>query len=162
MKTSILNNKMILAVDGDQVVLQILEKEVLKAAPNCYFYKATEYQEANELLASFTYDLVILDIKVVHAIDLLTLAVNRPSPFPVLMLTPHAPDAEAPRHFTEMGVRAYLPKEKLSEAVPLLEDVLRQYLPFWRRIFEPLRGVFNTRRRPTLVEVQARAESLKV
>jgi DNA-binding response OmpR family regulator len=154
MKESILNNKMILAVDGDQVVLEILEKEVLEAAPNCYFYKATEYQKANELLASFTYDLVILDIMGVRGFDLLDQAVNRPSPFPVVMLTAHALNPEAPRHFTEMGVRAYLPKEKLGEAVPLLEDILRhEYLPFWRQIFEPLRGLSNTRRRRTLVEV---------
>jgi DNA-binding response OmpR family regulator len=155
MKKSILNGKMILAVDGDQVVLQTLEKEVFKAAPNCVFYKANEYQKANELLASFTYDLVILNIMGDRGFDLLDQAVNRPCPFPVVMLTPHALNPETPKHFTEMGVRTYLPKEKLGKAVALFEDVLRhEYLPFWRRIFEPLRGVFNARPRKTLVEVQ--------
>jgi len=162
MAESILNGKSLLAVDDESDVLDVLEEEILAVAPNCYFDKATEYQKAHELLSSLTYDLVILDIMGVRGFDLLDLAVNRPFPFPVVMLTADALNPQALRRFTEMGIRAYLPKEKLSEAVPLLEDVLRhEYLPFWRRIFEPLRGVFNARRRRTSVEGQGGPEFLK-
>lgn len=155
MKKSILNGKMILAVDGNQGVLQTLEKDILKAAPSSYFYKATEYQKATEFFASFTYDLVILDVNLVRGFDLLDQAVNRPFPLPVVMLTAHGLSPEILRRFNEMGVRACLPKEKLSEAVPLLEDVLRhEYLAFWKRIFGPFRSLSNTCRRGALVEVQ--------
>ena len=155
MEKSILNGKTILAVDGDQVVLEILEKEILEAAPNCYFYKANEYQKANELLGSFKYDLIILDIMLVRAFDLLDMAANRPSPFPVVMLTPHAPNPEGLKCLFKVGVQACMSKKRLQEVVPLLEDVLKhEDLPFWRRIFEPLRGLSITRQRRTLVEVQ--------
>jgi len=155
MTPSILEEKRILAVDDEPGVLEILEEEILVAAPNCHFDKATEYQRAHELLSSLTYDLVIIDIMGIRGLNLLDLAVNRPFPFPVAMLTAYVLNPEFLRHFTEMGVRAYLPKEKLGEVVPLLEDVLRhEDLPFWRRIVQPLRGVLNTRARKTLVEVQ--------
>jgi hypothetical protein len=41
MKESILNGKRILAVDDEPDVLTILEEEILGAAQNCYFDKAT-------------------------------------------------------------------------------------------------------------------------
>jgi hypothetical protein len=62
------------------------------------------------------------------------------------MLTAHALDPEALRRSIEMGARAYLPKEKLGEIVPFLEDVLRyENLPGWVRLFQNLRGFFNAR-----------------
>jgi hypothetical protein len=45
-----------------------------------------------------------------------------------------------------MGARSYLPKEKLGEIVPFLEDVLKyEYLIGWARLFENLRDFFNAR-----------------
>jgi hypothetical protein len=42
--------------------------------------------------------------------------------------------------------RAYLPKEKLGEIVPFLEDVLRyEYLPGWKRFLDKLRGFFDSK-----------------
>jgi CheY-like chemotaxis protein len=146
MVESILNNKSILAVDDEPDVLDILEEEILAVAPNCYFYKATEYQKAVDLLVSRTYDLVILDIMGVRGFDLLSIAMSRPIPFPVVMLTAHALDPQALRRSIEMGARAYLPKEKLGEIIPFLEDVLRyENLPGWARLFQNLRGFFNAR-----------------
>jgi len=156
MKESILNGKRIMAVDDDPDILAMLEKEIRMAAPNCYIDKASNYQRATELFASLTYDLIILDTAFARTFDLLELEITRPSPYPVVILIAHTVNPETLRRFTGMGVRAYLPKDKLSEAVPLLEDVLKyEYLPFWRRIFEPLRGLLNTGRRRTLVEVRS-------
>ena len=44
-----------------------------------------------------------------------------------------------------MGVRAYVPKEKTAEIVPLLEDVLALSCPGpgWKRLFEKLGGFFS-------------------
>jgi hypothetical protein len=76
--------------------------------------------------------------------DLLSLAVTRN--FPVAMLTAHALTPEALKHSTDLGARSYLPKEKVGEVVPFLEDVLRyEYLPAWGRLFDRLRGFFDNR-----------------
>ncbi|NWG02537.1 MAG: response regulator [Syntrophaceae bacterium] len=154
MKESILNGKRILVVNDDPDILEILEEEIIIAAPNSYIDKANHYQKGIELLASFTYDLVILDMTLSRISRLLNLSLYRPSPFPVVMLTAYNLDPETLRPYTEMGVRAYLPKEKLGQIVPFLEDSLKhQYLPFWRYIFENLRGFSNTHRRRKRVEV---------
>ena len=144
MTESILDNKLILAVDDEQDVLAVLEEEISDAAPKCRFDKATTYQEAVERMMSFTYDVVILDIMGVRGFDLLDLAVSRN--FPVVMLTAHALTPEALKRSFEMRARAYLPKEKLGEIVPFLEDVVKyEYLPGWKLLFEKLKGFFTGR-----------------
>ena len=155
MAGSLLNGKRILAVNDDPNLLAVLEEEILMAAPACYFDKATHYQMARELLVSLTYDLVILDIAFGRTLDLLSLAVNGPIPFPVTMLTIHGLFPEAMKRSVEMGVRAYFPKEKLTEIVPFLEDVLKyQYVPGWKRLFANLRTFFNARQKEKLTKPQ--------
>ena len=142
MAESILNGKRILAVDDEPDILSVLEAEVLDAAPKCKFDKATTYEEAARRLESQTYDLVILDIMGVRGFDLLELAAGKN--FHVAMLTAHALTPDALRRSIEMKARAYLPKEKLGEIVPFLEDVLRyEYLPGWNRLMKKLEGYFK-------------------
>jgi len=144
MADSILNGKYILAVDDEPDVLTVLEDEILGAAPKCKFEKATTYEEAVKKLKSQTYDVVILDIMGVRGFDLLELAVSRD--FRVAMLTAHALTAEALKRSFEMKARAYLPKEKLGEVVPFLEDVLKyEYLHGWARLLEKLKGFFDSK-----------------
>jgi hypothetical protein len=95
-------------------------------------------------MISLTYDVVILDIMGVRGFDLLELAVSRK--FPVAMLTAHALTPEALKRSFEMGARAYLPKERLGEIIPFLEDMLKyEYLPGWKRLLEKMEGFFNER-----------------
>ncbi len=62
------------------------------------------------------------------------------------MLTAHALTPEALKRSFEMGARAYLPKEKLGEIVPFLEDVLTyEYMPGWKRQLMKLEGFFKAR-----------------
>ncbi len=144
MKESILNGKRILVVDDERDVLDVLEDEILQACPNCTIEKAATFEEASERLASFTYDLVVLDIMGVRGFDLLERAVHHK--FPVAMLTAHALTPEALKRSMEMGARAYLPKEKLGEIVPFLEDVLTyEYLPGWKRLLKKMESFFSTR-----------------
>jgi len=143
MTRSILNGKRILAVDDEGDVLAVLEEEILEACPDCKFDKAATYHGAAEMLRSQNYDIVILDIMGVRGFDLLKMAVK--CPFPVAMLTAHALFPEALKRSIELGARAYLPKEKLGEIVPFLEDVLKyDYLPGWKRLLRRLEGYFNT------------------
>jgi DNA-binding NtrC family response regulator len=142
MADSILNGKAILAVDDEPDVLTTLEDEIKGSAPNCKFEKATTYEEATKKLESQTYDVVILDIMGVRGFDLLKQAVIHN--FPTVMLTAHALNPEALKRSIEMGARAYLPKEKLGEIVPFLEDVLKhENLTGWGRLLENLKGFFN-------------------
>ena len=144
MAESILNGKMILAVDDEPDILSALEEEILEAAPNCRFEKASTYEEAAKKLESETYDVVILDIMGVRGFDLLDLAVKKH--FRVAMLTAHALTPEALKRSFEMKARAYLPKEKLGEVVPFLEDVLTyEYLPGWKRLMKKLESYFEKR-----------------
>jgi len=144
MAKNILNGKRVLAVDDEPDVLDTLEDEILGAAPECIFEKTTTYMEAAKKLESKTYDVVLLDIMGVRGFDLLELAVRRN--FRVAMLTAHALNPEALKRSFEMKARAYLPKEKLGEIVPFLEDVLNyEYLPGWKRLMEKLRGFFDSR-----------------
>src|SRR4030067_154422 len=141
---SILNGKHILAVDDEQDVLTVLEEEILGAAPECKFEKAITFEEAAKKRESQPYDVVILDIMGVRGFDLLELAVSRN--FRVAMLTAHALNPEALKRSFEMKARAYLPKEKLGEVLPFLEDVLKyEYLPGWKRLMKKLEKYFKAR-----------------
>jgi len=144
---SILNGKKILAVDDEPDILEVLEEEILEAAPNCRFEKATTYEIATDKLKSNTYDIVILDIMGVRGFDLLNLAVSRN--FKVVMLTAHALIPEAVKQSFERKARAYLPKEKLGEIVPFLEDIFRyDYMQGWKALLEKLKGFFDAKFTP--------------
>jgi CheY-like chemotaxis protein len=142
MMESILNNKRLLAVDDEPDVLETL-KEQLEGFDGLIFDKAVDYDTGYELIRSWTYDLVILDIMGVRGFDLLNASVSLG--FPAVMLTAHALSVDALRTSIKMGARAYLPKEKMSEIVSFLEDVLiLEHRSGWRRLFERLGSFFNT------------------
>jgi len=144
MAKSILSGRRVLAVDDEPDVLNILEEEILAACPDSKVDKVTNYKEAVERMMSLTYDVVILDIMGVRGFDLLQLAVSRN--FPVAMLTAHALTPEALKRSFELKAHAYLPKEKLGEIVPFLEDMLNyEYLPGWKLLLEKLKGFFDRR-----------------
>jgi len=144
MNESILNNKTLLAVDDEPDIIEMLEELIFAEAPKCAIDRATTYEEACELLASYTYDLVILDIMGVRGFDLLKVATDRPNPIPTVMLTAHVFSPESFKRSVELGARAYLPKVKLISIVPFLEDVLTyEYGHTWRRILKSVEGIFT-------------------
>ena len=145
MAESILNGKRILAVDDEPDVLDVLEEEVIGYAPNCKIDKVTTYQEATEKLGSQDYDVVILDIMGVRGFDLLGQAVARQ--FHTAMLTAHSLNPVSLKRSIEMGASAYLPKEKLGEIVPFLEDILESAdgSTVWGKLMNKLEGYFTSR-----------------
>jgi CheY-like chemotaxis protein len=143
LKESILNNKRILAVDDEPDILEVLKEEILFAAPKCHIDTATSYEKAVELLTSWSYDLVILDIMGVRGFDLLRSTTSPPNPIPTVMLTAYAFSPKSFKQSVELGARAYLPKERLGSVVPFLEDVLKyEYGHAWRRALKLLEGLF--------------------
>jgi len=145
MAESILNGRLILAVDDEPDVLEVLEDEIMGYAPNCKIEKVTTYQEASKKLESQNYDVVILDIMGVKGFDLLEQSVKHN--FRTAMLTAHSLNPESLKRSIEMGAYAYLPKEKLGEIVPFLEDILESSdgSTVWGRVMNKLEGYFSSR-----------------
>jgi CheY-like chemotaxis protein len=137
MKKSILKGKRILAVEDNPHILAVLQEEIREACPDCFFDKAMTYKEADERMAMFTYDLVILDGIGACGFDLFKNAVVRN--YPAVILTDPTLSSEMLRRYSEMGARACLPKEKIEEIVSFLEDVFRYgKIPGRRRLFKKL------------------------
>jgi len=142
MSESILNGKKILAVDDEPDVLAVLEEEIKDACPKCLFDKATTFEAASKLIESNPYDVVILDIMGVRGFDLLDLAVKKG--MKVVMLTAHALSSDALKKSYDMKARSYLPKDKLGEVVPFLEDVFKHdFESGWKNLFEKLHAFFT-------------------
>jgi DNA-binding response OmpR family regulator len=142
MTASVLDGKKILAVDDEPDVLAVLEQEIRDTCPSCKIEKATTYEQGADLINRNTYDIVILDIMGVRGFDLLELAVKKN--LKVGMLTAHALSPEALKKSHDLGARAYLPKDKLGEITPFLEDILTQeYNSGWKRLLEKLENYFE-------------------
>jgi DNA-binding response OmpR family regulator len=140
----VLNGKRLLLVDDEQDVLTVLKEEIVDSCTGCVIDEATTYEDAVKLMESREYDLAVLDIMGVRGFDLLELAVKKG--VKVAMLTAHALSPEALKKSHDMGAHAYLPKDKLGEIIPFLENVLTyEFKPGWRHLLDTL-GEFFTRR----------------
>ena len=142
MTKPVLDGKRILTVDDEPDVLAVLEEEIKDSCPSCQIDRATTYEKGAELIKTNAYDLVILDIMGVRGFDLLALAVKRN--FRTAMLTAHDLTPEALKKSHELGAYAYLPKGKLGEIVPFLEDILiHDRKKGWRRLLDKLNAHFD-------------------
>jgi CheY-like chemotaxis protein len=142
MSNSILNKKKILAVDDEPDVLAVLKEEIESHCSDCTFSTAANYDEAVKSLESKDYDLIILDIMGVRGFDLLEIAVKKN--LRAVMLTANALSPDNLKRSYDMGARAYLPKQKLGEIVPFLEDALQyEFEPGWKRLLGALGDVFS-------------------
>ena len=142
MSKSVLDGRRILVVDDEPDVLAVLEEEIRYAYPSCTIEKATTYEQAHDHLKKNDYDVVVLDIMGVRGYDLLEEAVKRK--IRVAMLTAHALSPEAMKKSHDLGARAYLPKAKLGDIVPFLEDMLQyEHKAGWKRLLEKLESYFD-------------------
>ena len=135
-----LKNKVILVVDDEQDILETIEEEL----DMCLVHKAPDYDTGLQYLLSYTYDIVILDIMGVNGFELLKTAVSKG--FPAVMLTAHALSPESLKKAIKLGALSFLPKEKMPELRPFLEDVITgEGKPVWQKLFGRLGGYFNKR-----------------
>ena len=135
---SLLKDKIILIVDDEPDVLDTLA-ELLDM---CQIHKAKDYDSALQLLASYTFDIVILDIMGVKGFELLKHSVSRE--FPTVMLTAHALTAESLKKSIRLGAVSFLPKEKMPEIESYLSDVvLGGGNSVWGKLFDKLGSFFN-------------------
>lgn len=142
MSKSVLDGRRLLLVDDEPDVLMVLKEQIESACPNCTLDEAATYEQAHDLLKKNDYDVVVLDIMGVRGFDLLKEAVARD--MRVAMLTAHALSPEAMKRSHDLGARAYLPKAKLGEIVPFLEDVLQlDHKAGWKRLLEKLGSYYD-------------------
>ena len=139
METSrLLKDKVVLVVDDEVDVTDTVE-EVLDM---CLIRKAHDFDTARQLLMSYTFDIVILDIMGVNGFELLKLSVKRG--FATVMLTAYALTPEALEKSIKLGAVSFLPKEKMSELDDFIADVvLKGGQPVWEMLFAKLGGIFN-------------------
>lgn len=136
----LLKDKVVLVVDDEPDVLETIE-ELLNM---CIVNKAMDYYTALQLILSYTYDIVILDIMGVNGFELLKASVSRG--FPTVMLTAHALTPEALKKSIRLGAVFFLPKEKISELKAFLEDVvLEGGKPMWKMFFDRFGDYFDKR-----------------
>ncbi|MFH0823564.1 MAG: response regulator [Pseudomonadota bacterium] len=139
--TEVLEGKLMLAVDDEEDVLDTI-KEELSEFPRLTLHTATTFEKARQYLASYTYDLVILDIMGVRGFDLLR--ISNIARLPTVMLTAHAFTPEALKQSVELGARAFLPKELLGTMAPFLADVLKlNYQSVWKTALDRVATLFN-------------------
>ena len=139
--SSVLDKRKILAVDDEPDVLDVLEARITSGCSECVVHKATSYEGAVKFLQSRNYDLIILDIIGVRGFDLLEIVVK--NNMKAVMLTAHALTPENLNRARDLGARAFLPKTKLDEIVPFLEDVFKyDFEGGWKRLFVVLKDLF--------------------
>ena len=114
----ILKNKVILVVDDEPDVLDAIAEQL----DMCRLYRAKDYEIAMQLLASFKFDIVILDIMGVRGFELLKKSVSKG--FPTVMLTAHALTPEALKESMQLGAVSFLPKEMMAELDTYLVDII--------------------------------------
>jgi CheY-like chemotaxis protein len=137
---SVLKDKVVLAVDDEPDVLEAIKEEL----DMCLLNTAADYNTAIQYLASYTYDIVILDIMGVNGFELLKDSVSRG--FPTVMLTAHALSPESLKKSIKLGAVSFLPKEKMADLKSYLEDVvLGGGKPVWRKLFDRLGNYYNKR-----------------
>jgi len=142
MKKNWLKYKRLLIVDDEPDILETLE-ELL---PMCDVVKASNFEEAKDLLEVQYFDIAVLDIMGVDGYKLLEIANKRK--VMAVMLTAHALSPEETVKSYKEGAAYYVPKEKMSEITTYLNDILEakeQGKNFWSRWLDRFALYYNER-----------------
>ncbi len=113
-----LKNKAVLVVDDEPDILDSIAEQL----DMCRIYRAKDYEIALQLMAGFSFDIVILDVMGVQGFELLKKSVSKG--FPTVMLTAHALTPEALKESIKLGAVSFLPKEMMAELDTYLADVI--------------------------------------
>ena len=114
----LLRGKRVLIVDDEPDILDSLT-ELLSV---CMVDRASTFEEAKELLESYSYDIVVLDIMGVKGFELLQ--ISKEKGFPALMLTAHALNEETLKKSAEEGASYYVPKDEIGKIDVFVADVI--------------------------------------
>ncbi len=135
-----LRGKRVLIVDDEEDVLELLTEFLIE----CRVDRAVNFEEAEDLIQSRYYDIVVLDIMGVKGYDLLEVAAKRG--FPTVMLTAHALTEQDLKKSAREGASSYIPKEEIANISVFLADVLEAKEKGknpWLKWFDRLGGFFD-------------------
>ena len=134
----ILKDKAILVVDDEPEILDVISEQL----DMCRIYRAKDYEIALQLLAGFTFDIVILDIMGVKGFELLKKSVSKG--FPTVMLTAHAFTPETLKESIKLGAVSFLPKEMMVDLDTYLADVVTESKKVvWKNLLDKLSTYFE-------------------
>jgi DNA-binding NtrC family response regulator len=142
MNTETLNGKRILVVDDEPDILETVS-EVLHTSR---VVGVGSFDEARELIAKESFDLVILDIMGVNGFALLEAC--RANQLPAAMLTAHAINVESLNVAVRLGAVSFLPKEELKRLPELVAEILEDLAKgqtHWARLFKRFGPFFKER-----------------
>ena len=123
MKYSIMKNKNVLAVDSQTDLLLTLKEKILGICPECRLDIAATFEEARQFMLMLTYDLIVSDIMTSPGSRLVDMVVSRN--LPVLVLFGNGTSREDLIPFNSLRIQAVLPKENVTEIVPVIEKALK-------------------------------------
>lgn len=134
----VLKDKAILVVDDEPDVLDVIAEQL----DMCRIYRAKDYEIALQLLAGFSFDIVILDIMGVRGFELLKKSVSKG--FPTVMLTAHSLSPETLKESIKLGAVSFLPKEMMVELDSYLADVVTgSRKVVWKNLLQKLSDYFD-------------------
>ncbi|MGC9028938.1 MAG: response regulator [Desulfomonilaceae bacterium] len=138
----ILKGKRFLVVDDEKDVLETIREQL----PDSDVKTSTTFKDAQQLIHSQKFDLVILDIMGVDGFDLLKEC--RQENLPAAMLTAHSITIESINKSMKLGAVSFLPKEELSRLSELLAEIisdLSEGKAHWKKLFQRLGPFFKDR-----------------
>lgn len=140
MEYEILKGKRLLVVDDEPDVLDVIG-DVLQTSD---VVRVGSFDEAKELIAKESFDLVVLDIMGVNGFALLEACRGRK--LPAAMLTAHAINVESLNLAIKLGAVSFLPKEELHRLPEIIAEILEgieQGKTHWKKLFERLGPFFK-------------------
>jgi len=139
---NLLEGKQILIVDDEPDILDTLE-ELLDM---CKVIKASNFDEAKELIETRYFDMIILDIMGVDGYKLLEIANQRN--MITVMLTAHALTPDNMLKSFKEGAASYVPKDEMVNIAVFLNDIFEAKeagKSFWWRWYDRLGSFFEDR-----------------
>lgn len=100
----------ILKIGNDTLMFWSVKEEMLRLSPGCLVDLATTFEDGQELMLMYTYDVVIADFGSSVAFDLATLIAGRE--VPVVAISQNG----LPVHLSDMGVACLVPSESPEKA----------------------------------------------
>ena len=116
-KQNLLAGKRILIVDDEPDVLETLTDLLVE----CKVTRATNFEQAKDLLENQYFDMAILDIMGVDGYQLLTICTAKR--VAAVMLTAYAMTPEDIKKSYDIGAASFVPKEKMTDITTYLADI---------------------------------------
>lgn len=114
----------LLGLSHESDLLQTLDNQLSKSCPQSWFHKAYDFHTAVQYLASYTYELVIVDINIIGGYELIIRASAHK--FPVLVLVNNYKQLTPSEQEISSEAQAVLLKREISEVnmVSIIEKII--------------------------------------